>query len=195
MLRVEARSGDGLRAPAPELAQLRIEVFRDWPYLYDGDLAYERSYISCFLMRPTTLRSAPLMATRSSGHRRHPRSQPACGYSSQPFLAAGEPLERIFYFGESVLKERLSRARARPCIFRRARGSRGNARLPKTAFCGVVRPHDHPLRPSGYEPLDPFWRKRGYRPLTGMIAHFRGSTWATPRTAKSRCSSGAAISS
>ena len=27
-----------------EQARLRIEVFRDWPYLYDGDLAYEQSY-------------------------------------------------------------------------------------------------------------------------------------------------------
>ena len=27
------------------LAQLRIEVFRDYPYLYDGDLEYERGYL------------------------------------------------------------------------------------------------------------------------------------------------------
>ena len=28
-----------------ELAKLRIEVFRDFPYLYEGDLAYERRYL------------------------------------------------------------------------------------------------------------------------------------------------------
>ncbi len=27
------------------LAQLRIAVFRDYPYLYDGDLSYERRYL------------------------------------------------------------------------------------------------------------------------------------------------------
>ena len=28
--------------------RLRIEVFRAWPYLYDGDLDYERSYLQSY---------------------------------------------------------------------------------------------------------------------------------------------------
>ena len=31
-----------------------------------------------------------------------------------------------------------------------------------SCFCGVQRPEDHPLRPADYQPLDNFWRKRGY---------------------------------
>jgi hypothetical protein len=31
-----------------DLARLRIAVFRDWPYLYDGDLAYERRYLELY---------------------------------------------------------------------------------------------------------------------------------------------------
>ncbi len=42
-----------------------------------------------------------------------------------------------------------------------------------SAFCGVIRPADHPLRPAVYSPLDPFWIKRGYRKADGMIASFR----------------------
>jgi hypothetical protein len=53
-------------------------------------------------------------------------------------------------------------------------GRRTHARLgfSKVAFCGVVRPPDHPARPEGYRPLDGFWRARGYAPLDGVIAHF-----------------------
>jgi hypothetical protein len=29
------------------------------------------------------------------------------------------------------------------------------------------------LRPEGYPPLDGLWRKRGYAPLEGAIAHYR----------------------
>jgi predicted GNAT superfamily acetyltransferase len=29
-----------------DLARLRVTVFRDWPYLYDGDAAYERGYLA-----------------------------------------------------------------------------------------------------------------------------------------------------
>jgi hypothetical protein len=28
------------------------------------------------------------------------------------------------------------------------------------------------MRPAGYAPLDPFWRKRGYQPLPGVVANF-----------------------
>ncbi|NBD37526.1 MAG: GNAT family N-acetyltransferase, partial [Verrucomicrobia bacterium] len=36
-------------------------------------------------------------------------------------------------------------------------------RRPYTTFCAVLRPADHPMRPADYRPLDPFWKKRGYR--------------------------------
>jgi len=36
----------------------------------------------------------------------------------------------------------------------------------------VVRPDDHPLKPADYRPLDSFWRKRGYAPAEGLVAHY-----------------------
>jgi len=41
-------TGDGLTAALADLARLRIAVFRDWPYLYDGDEAYEREYLRAY---------------------------------------------------------------------------------------------------------------------------------------------------
>ena len=35
-----------------------------------------------------------------------------------------------------------------------------------------MRPDDHPLKPSDYQPLDPFWTKRGYAPVPGLIATY-----------------------
>ena len=40
------------------------------------------------------------------------------------------------------------------------------------AFCAVARPEDHPARPPKYAPLDPFWRKRGYAPVPGLVTEF-----------------------
>jgi hypothetical protein len=40
------------------------------------------------------------------------------------------------------------------------------------AFCSVIRPDDHPLRPESYRTNDAFWRGRGYAPLPGVMAHF-----------------------
>jgi GNAT superfamily N-acetyltransferase len=172
MLRVEALSGESLRALLPQLAQLRIEVFRDWPYLYDGDLDYEARYFGRFLQAPQhvvicafdggTLVGASTAAPLLSQHEEF----------AAPFRAAGESPEEIFYFGESVLKAAY-RGQGLGHAFFDGREAHAEAHgFRKTAFCGVIRPDAHPLRPSDYRPLDPFWRKRGYRPLQGMIAHF-----------------------
>ena len=41
-------TGASLKTALPELARLRITVFRDWPYLYDGTLEYEQGYLAKF---------------------------------------------------------------------------------------------------------------------------------------------------
>ena len=41
-----------IHAAIDALAALRIAVFREWPYLYDGDLDYERGYLAEFAAAP-----------------------------------------------------------------------------------------------------------------------------------------------
>ena len=52
--------------------------------------------------------------------------------------------------------------------------ARALGRFAHVAFCAVVRPDDHPLRPKDYMPLDGFCQKRGYAKVDGLIARF---TW------------------
>lgn len=40
------------------------------------------------------------------------------------------------------------------------------------AFCSVLRPDNHPLRPNTYRTNDAFWQGRGYTPLPGVLAEF-----------------------
>ena len=47
-LEVKSLTGDALVSALPALAHLRMTVFRDWPYLYDGTLAYEQEYLAKF---------------------------------------------------------------------------------------------------------------------------------------------------
>ncbi len=172
MLRVEALSGESLRAVLSQFAQLRIEVFRDWPYLYDGDFAYEERYLGRFLEAPDHVAICAFDGEALVG------ASTAAPLASQhdefaaPFLAAGERVEDIFYFGESMLKNAYRGQGLGHAFFDGREAHAGALGFRKTAFCGVIRPEDHPLRPPGHRPLDPFWRKRGYRPLDGLIAHF-----------------------
>ena len=43
MIQIERLQGERLRAEIPSLAKLRIEIFRAFPYLYEGSLDYEKN--------------------------------------------------------------------------------------------------------------------------------------------------------
>lgn len=172
MLMIEARSGDALTALLPEMAQLRIMVFREWPYLYEGSLDYERSYMSRFIEAPGHVAICAFngdrlvgMATASPLIHQHEEF-------AEPFIKAGYKPEEIFYFGESVL---LPEYRGQGVGHRFFDGREAHALshgYEKTAFCAVIRPDNHPMKSPDIRPLNDFWRKRGYVPLDGLIAQF-----------------------
>src|SRR6185436_15381695 len=44
-LTTEILAGEAVAPVIADLARLRVAVFREFPYLYDGDLDYERTYL------------------------------------------------------------------------------------------------------------------------------------------------------
>ncbi|MGZ8223216.1 MAG: GNAT family N-acetyltransferase, partial [Methylobacter sp.] len=54
-IRIERCSGPALEQYIPELARLRIEVFRDFPYLYDGNIDYEKKYLQTYIDCPESV--------------------------------------------------------------------------------------------------------------------------------------------
>ena len=48
-------SGAEITPHVDALAALRIRVFRDFPYLYDGDVDYERDYLATYERSPRSL--------------------------------------------------------------------------------------------------------------------------------------------
>ncbi len=172
-MRVEVLTGAALDAALDDVARLRIEVFRAFPYLYDGDLAYEREYLQTYRDSAGAVLVGAFDGARLVGAATGTPMEDHAEDFAGAFAGTGYALEDIFYCAESVL---LPEYRGRGVGHRffdlredyaRAMGRR------YSAFCGVVRPKDHPLRPEGHAPLDPFWRKRGYAPLDGVVAQFR----------------------
>lgn len=154
------------------LAGLRISVFRDFPYLYDGDRAYEARYLGDFLAIP----GAAVVAARDGRALVGAATcAPLAGEVDafrQPFEDAGMDVSRICYFGESVLRPDY---RGQGIGHRFFDGREAHARafsLEYASFCAVIRPDDHPLRPAGYRPLDAFWEKRGYARADGLTCRF-----------------------
>ena len=167
-------SGREIAAHIESLAALRIRVFRDFPYLYDGDIDYEREYLATYVHASRSLAflvhdgEALIGATTAL-----PLADEEPAFR-QPLAEAGFDVARVFYFGESLL---LPGYRGRGLGHRffdeREAWARAAGEFDTACFCAVQRPDDHPLRPAGYVPLDAFWRKRGYRRRDDITAVYR----------------------
>ena len=171
-LTVQPLTGAALDARLDDLAALRIAVFRDWPYLYDGDMEYERRYVATYRDSPGAILVAAFDGDRIVGAATGTPMEDHPEFA-EPLAALGLPLNRWFYCAESVL---LPAWRGRGLGHRFFDLREGHARaLGRThcAFCAVVRPDDHPLRPARARSLAPFWQARGYAPLPGAFARYR----------------------
>ena len=169
---VRALSGEELEAALDQVAELRITVFRDWPYLYDGTLEYERQYLDTYRDNAGALLVAAFHAGQLIGASTSTPMEDHAPEFAAPFQALGIPLERVLYGAESVL---LQPYRGIGLGHRFIDLREGHARaLGRThvAFCSVIRPDDHPARPGAYRGNDAFWRGRGYEPLPGAVARF-----------------------
>lgn len=173
-LEVRALSGADLEAALNDMARLRITVFRDWPYLYDGTLDYERHYLQTYRDSPGALLVAAFDADRIVGGSTSAPMEDHAEEFAEPMRQSGVPLEKILYGAESVLlPEYRGRGVGHRFVDLREAHARALGRT-HVAFCSVMRPEDHPLRPSQYRSNDAFWSKRGYRILPGAVAQF---TW------------------
>ncbi|MEL6647385.1 MAG: GNAT family N-acetyltransferase [Pseudomonadota bacterium] len=174
MIRVERLQGEALRDALADVARLRIEVFRTWPYLYDGDMAYEEAYLQVYRDNPRAILIAAFDGDRIVGAS---TGAPIAEHDDDfgaAFSDQHPDMSDVFYCAESVL---LPDYRGQGIGHRFFDIREAHARVlgfGHSAFCAVSRPADHPLRPQTYRPLDPFWRKRGYTPLEGAVAQF---TW------------------
>lgn len=164
MLRIETLVGPAMRQHIPALARLRQVVFREWPYLYDGGGrdAYEEGYLETYA---ASLRAALVMAWDGAEAVGLATCLPLLDETPNvvgPFRAAGLDPAEYCYFGEGILL-RPYRGQGAGVAFYKAREDHARALgLRRTAFCAVVRPDDHPMRPVDAAPLNGFWRNRGY---------------------------------
>jgi len=157
-----------------EIATLRIKVFREFPYIYDGSIDYEVKYLRRYFEAPNARFVAAFSKnTELIGVATCLPLQEEDDFVKKPFTQAGFDLSEIFYFGESVL---LSEYRGQGLGHRffdhRESLAREFSTTKYTVFCAVQRAEDHPLRPHNYRPHDEFWAKRGYRKNPELKSRF-----------------------
>lgn len=155
--------GEEITPLIDELGALRIAVFREFPYLYEGTLEYERPYLKRYAASERSL----IVTMRHEGKLIGattciPLADEMEEFRS-PFEAQNLPIEDYFYFGESIILPPF-RGRGIGKQFFRFRedhaASLGGYSF--STFCAVDRPENHPDKPANHRPLHEFWKRQGY---------------------------------
>lgn len=158
-----------------DIASLRIEIFREFPYLYDGrredELHYLKLYSATHESFVIIVNDGEKVAGAATGMPlRHEATELV-----EPFNGTSYPVDEVYYVGELLFY---------PAYRNRGLGLRLVAQIvQQISFLGtyryltcatVVRPDDHPLRPADYIPIDRFLAHTGFNPLPEITTSF---TW------------------
>lgn len=167
------KTGTEIASVFDDLAQLRITVFRAFPYLYEGSIDYEKEYLKVYAESENAFLFAVYDETKMVGATTCIPLIDETPEVQEPFINAGIALESVFYFGESILLPDYRGLGVGHRFFdEREAHARSFGTCKITSFCSVVRPDNHPLKTINYKPLDEFWQKRGYRKELSLKSKF-----------------------
>lgn len=168
-VQIKSFTGQQARPYLKQLARLRIEVFREYPYLYDGNWEYEQKYLETFTHSDQSLVVVALDGAKVVG-----------ASTGIPLAAEPEALQNvwkntaysvheIFYFSESVLQKEYRGQGIGVQFFQHRETWAQSLGFRYAVFCGVIRAANDPRRPAAYQPLDRFWQHRGYSLKPGVV--------------------------
>jgi GNAT superfamily N-acetyltransferase len=170
---VERLFGAAIRPFLDDLATLRIQVFREYPYLYEGSREYEARYLEGYARSERATVVLARQGQRVVGaSTAMPLTEHGDGVIVPVLAQAGYDPAQVYYFGESVLLPQHRRLGIGHAFFDEREDAAREQGMRVAAFCAVQRPDDHPLRPADYVPHDAFWTKRGYTRRADLVATF-----------------------
>jgi GNAT superfamily N-acetyltransferase len=147
MIDVRVLTGAALDAALDDVARLRITVFREWPYLYDGDLEYERDYLNAYRKSSDAVLIGAFDGTELIGAATGtPMLEHADEFASA-FQGLNWDLSQVFYCAESVLLNTYRGSGIGHRFFDLREEHARALGCSKVAFCAVLRPVDHPSAP------------------------------------------------
>lgn len=166
-------SGNEARHIAHALAELRIKIFRDFPYLYEGNVDYEKKYLETYFKARHSFILVAMDGEKIIGATTAVWASDEEESLKKPLQGYGLNTDEVVYFGESILlPEYRGLGIGKLFMDEREKFARSLGFIKVLAFCSVERAQNHSHRPADYKPLDVFWKSKGFNPAVGLSTEF-----------------------
>lgn len=172
-LKIKVLFGQSILPYLTDLAYLRIKLFREYPYLYQGSMAYEQDYLQTYAdtaesMMVLVLDDAQVVGASTALPLIF--ETPEC---QKPFIDKQIDINKVFYFGESLLSPPYRGKNIYRHFFYEREQAARQFGCNMATFCAVIRNERDPRKPSTYKSLEPVWKHFGYQPMIDMVAYFK----------------------
>lgn len=175
MITSQLLTGTAIADVLSDLDTLRLDIFREYPYLYEGRLVDELNYLATYATAPDACvifayDGGSVIGAASGVPLVHEDTQ-----MPDAFVGTSLPLEELYYVGELLFRPAYRNCGlGRKLLVRMERHIRSLSGYNMLTCATVERPDDHPLRPHDYIPITRFLARTGYVRLPGVTTHF---TW------------------
>jgi len=165
--------GTQIKEVIEPLAQLRMAVFREFPYLYEGNMDYEKEYLSTYAEAEraflfTVFHNQQLIGATTAIPLKEESDE-----VKLPFEENDYDLNSLFYFGESILQKDFRGLGIGHRFFdERENYARSFGHYTHSCFCAVDRGIGHTAEPADYRSNEIFWVKRGYHKEADLKSYF-----------------------
>jgi len=178
------------------IASIRIDVFREFPYIYNGSLDYEVTYLKRYFDAENSAFILAFDESISQTYDQQIVGVATClplieedEFIKETFIQNNCKCEDYFYFGESVLLPEYRGQGIGHLFFdEREKYALSFPQIKNTTFCAVERELNHPLKPLKYRDLTSFWSARGYALSDDLRSEFEwldlGQSTETKKTMK-----------
>lgn len=143
-----------------ELGQFRIAIFKEFPYLYAGDMDVERKYLAGTVSEESILVTQRdeygLLGVCTGLPLKNEQEQ-----LKQPFVGCN--IDEIFYIGEVMVRDGWRGKGIGSLLLSTMIDTVDPIKYKKWFLCAVDREANHPLRPDNYRSPDSLWTKFGFK--------------------------------
>jgi len=162
-MKIRTFTGAGIKTYLPSISELRKEIFRDYPFLYESTVEHEMAYLNKFTQCSDAIVVVVFDGAKVVGGSTGLPLENEMPEIQNTLIKAERNPADYFCMGESLLlKPYRGRGIGHHFFDLREAHVHHLKRFKKSAFYTVRRPENHPKRPADYVPLDTFWKKRGY---------------------------------
>lgn len=159
-----------IRPYIDDLANLRITIFKEYPYLYKGEMEYEQEYLSVYADSADSVAILAFDDDRLIGAVTAIPMQDEMDELSTPIREAGLALDKTFYIGELLFLPEYRGVRHGSGLARQIEEHIRNLGSFTHLTCAtVMRPSHHPLKPGWHLPIDYFLACLGFEKMNGVV--------------------------